>query len=231
MTLHRPITAERSTRAAAASGRPAADFRTEVPRRVPDRRCRSADHRGLPDRAPRPSSSASSSGAASGRWPTRTLSRAADGPGDTQPFAPDPDARAAESGYRPTPRPQYDGYRYRSDLERAATDLPTGPVSEPSAGTAYFGAAPAVGNLVPRLRTAMPGVVERYAAGGTGSGDTARPARNEGDARVDGEAEAPEPRMPETRAAEQPAGEPRTAIETRPPRARPIERRRAGVSG
>ncbi len=117
-----------------------------------------------------------------------------------------------QSGYRPTARPEYDGYRYRSDLERAATDLPTGPVTESPAGTAYFGAAPAVGNLgypdpISANSNAWSGA--QNAAGGTGSGDTAGPARNEGDARADGDGRGTEPRMPATQAAEQRPAEPR----------------------
>jgi chromosomal replication initiator protein len=58
-------------------------------------------------------------------------------PVDSTPSLPSLPARE-ELGYPP---PRHDGYR--SDLERAATDLP-GATPEPAAGTPYFGAAPAV---------------------------------------------------------------------------------------
>ena len=146
-------------------------------------------------------------------------------PGDhLSPSLPIPMPEPPQSGYRPTARPQYDGYRYRSDLERAATDLPTGPVTEPSAGTAYFGSAPAVGNLGYPDSNSNAWSGERNAVEGTGSGDTAGPARNEGDARADGDGSGTEPRMPETRAAGQPPAEPRH-IETRPIDPQPVEQR------
>jgi chromosomal replication initiator protein len=140
------------------------------------------------------------------------------------PSLPIPMPEPPQSDYRPMARPEYDGYRYRSDLERAATDLPTGAVSEPPAGTAYFGAAPAVGNLGYPDSNSNAWSGERNAAGGTGSGDTARPARNEGDARADGDGRATEPRMPQSWAAGQPPAETRP-IETRPIETRPIEPR------
>jgi chromosomal replication initiator protein DnaA len=143
------------------------------------------------------------------------------------PSLPIPMPEPPESGYRPAPRPEYDGYRYRSDLERAATDLPTGPVSEPSAGTAYFGAAPVVGDLgYPGANNGNAWSGQRYAAEGTGSGDVA--ARNEGDARADGggnpEPRITEPRRPETRIPETPAAEQRP-VDQRPMEQPPVEQR------
>ena len=128
------------------------------------------------------------------------------------PSLPIPMPESPASGYQPMTRPEHDGYRYRSELERAATELPTGPVTEPSARTAYFGAAPAVGNLgYPDGNNRWSG--QRYAAAGTGSAEEAGPARNEGDGRADGDGGNAEPRMPETR-----------TTEPRPAEQRPVDR-------
>jgi hypothetical protein len=52
-------------------------------------------------------------------------------------------------------RPAYRAEGYRSELERAATDLPGAATPEPPAGTPYFGAAPAVADTcgTPTYRT------------------------------------------------------------------------------
>ncbi|TQJ18979.1 chromosomal replication initiator protein DnaA [Kribbella jejuensis] len=98
-------------------------------------------------------------------------------PGDyLSPSLPIPMPEPSAFGYRPAP-PQAP-YGYRSELERAATDLPAGP-SMPTAGTAYFGAAPVVGNY----RQPEPGAAWDAADWGTGSAAGSVP--NEGEARVD----------------------------------------------
>lgn len=106
-------------------------------------------------------------------------------PGHLSPSLPIPTPETPESGYRPAARPEYDGYRYRSDLERAATDFPTGPMSEPPTGTAYFDTAPAVGNLgYPSQSNSTTWSREQYPTASTDGGDGV--ARNEGDARAHG---------------------------------------------
>jgi len=61
-------------------------------------------------------------------------------PGDyLSPSLPIPMPEPPAAGYRPAPPPG--PYGYRSELERAATDLPSGP-PQSTAGTSYFGAAP-----------------------------------------------------------------------------------------
>ncbi|MFF0266052.1 chromosomal replication initiator protein DnaA [Kribbella sp. NPDC004536] len=100
-------------------------------------------------------------------------------PGDyLSPSLPIPMPEPSAFGYRPAP-PQAP-YGYRSELERAATDLPAGPPM-PTAGTTYFGAAPAVGNY----RQPEPGAAWGTAEWGTGNANAAGSVPNEGEARVD----------------------------------------------
>ncbi|HEY3507687.1 MAG TPA: hypothetical protein VGL36_00960, partial [Kribbella sp.] len=100
-------------------------------------------------------------------------------PGDyLSPSLPIPMPEPSAFGYRPAPPPA--PYGYRSELERAATDLPAGPPM-PTAGTTYFGAAPAVGNY----RHPDTGTAWGTADWGTGSVNAAGSVPNEGEARVD----------------------------------------------
>ncbi|MFD3404568.1 chromosomal replication initiator protein DnaA [Kribbella sp. NPDC058693] len=106
-------------------------------------------------------------------------------PGDyLSPSLPIPMPEQPMPGYRPAPPPG--PYGYRSELERAATDLPAGPLQppalQPPVGTAYFGAAPTIGNVrYPGENTTWGSAPEW----GTGSADSASSAANEGDGRAD----------------------------------------------
>ena len=137
------------------------------------------------------------------------------------PSLPIPMPEQPAPGYRPAPPPG--PYAYRSELERAATDLPAGPLQppaleppalqppapeppalQPPVGTAYFGAAPTIGNVrYPGENTAWGSAPEW----GTGSGDRAVSAANEGDGRADNATSnqwSPDHR-PTQQTAEQPA--------------------------
>jgi len=140
-------------------------------------------------------------------------------PGDyLSPSLPIPMPEPPASGYRPTPRPG--PYGYRSELERAATDLPAGPPSPEPGGTAYFGAAPAVGNFRYAGENSSAWGGDRYAAEpprderpayggnpaaewGTGNSDVAGTPRNEGDGRADGDSTSTDQRTTDQRATEQ----------------------------
>jgi chromosomal replication initiator protein len=128
------------------------------------------------------------------------------------PSLPIPLPEPPESGYRP----RYEGYGYRSELERAATDLPTGPLPspEPPAGTAYFGAAPVVGNLRYSGETSNTWTGARGPAEPQGNdrpvyGDGAGPVRNEGDGRANNESGAAEVRVAEPQIGGPRVAEPR----------------------
>ena len=124
-------------------------------------------------------------------------------PGDyLSPSLPIPMPEPPAAGYRPAPPPG--PYGYRSELERAATDLPSGP-SQSTAGTSYFGAAPAVNQY--------PGAGNAWGAGDWGTGGTAAGAAPiEGEARVD---DAPTNQWsPDGRPTQQNAAAPPTAEHT-----------------
>ena len=124
-------------------------------------------------------------------------------PGDyLSPSLPIPMPEPPAAGYRPAPPPG--PYGYRSELERAATDLPSGP-PQSTAGTSYFGAAPAVNQ--------HPGAGNAWGAGDWGTGGTAAGAVPiEGEARVDDA--ATNQWSPDGRPAQQSAAAPPTAEHT-----------------
>lgn len=124
-------------------------------------------------------------------------------PGDyLSPSLPIPMPEPPAAGYRPAPPPG--PYGYRSELERAATDLPSGP-PESTASTSYFGAAPAVNQ--------HPGAGNGWGAGDWGTGGTAAGAAPiEGEARVDDA--ATNQWSPDGRPTQQSAAAPPTAEHT-----------------
>ncbi|MGW6197580.1 chromosomal replication initiator protein DnaA [Kribbella sp. NPDC055110] len=155
---------------------PEANFRTEV--------------RPAPEPLPRPEAAPT---------PTPTPMPRMD-PGDyLSPSLPIPMPEQPVAGYRPAP--PVAPYGYRSELERAATDLPSGP-PQSTAGTAYFGAAPAV-NQYPGASNAW-----GTADWGTGGGNAPGAVPIEGEARVDNAATnqwSPDSRPTQESAAAHPA--------------------------
>jgi chromosomal replication initiator protein DnaA len=131
-------------------------------------------------------------------------------PGDyLSPSLPIPMPVQPMPGYRPAPPPG--PYGYRSELERAATDLPAGPLQppalQPPVGTAYFGAAPTIGNVRYSGENTTWGSAREW---GTGSGDRAGSAANEGDGRADNATtdQWPPDHRPTQQNPEQTAGQP-----------------------
>ncbi len=149
---------------------PEANFRTEV-RPVPEPMPRAETAPVTPLQPPAPTPTQGPT-----QRPTQPPTPRMD-PGDyLSPSLPIPMPEPPTAGYRPAPPAS--PYGYRSELERAATDLPSGP-AQSTAGTTYFGAAPAV-NQYPGAGNAW-----GTADWGTGGGNAPGAVPIEGEARVD----------------------------------------------